>query len=291
MTDQHSNELTKQQPAFKLEFFDHTPTVIKTIRRELCDRGTFQTRTQFDEEALNDLAADLRQVGINHTPIMVRPKLGGRYEIIAGERRVRAAGKADIQTLLALVGDFSDQQAAFLTITENLQRENLNPIEEAEGFKRLQLEFELTQKQMAETVSKSRVYVTNSLRLLTLKLGVRDEIIAGRLEAGHGKVIAGLDPNLQVDMARRAARNNWSVRVVEEKVRKINAPKAPPPPLNEDWDMKGLEEEISETLGHPFRIRHNPKTGSGKFEISYANAIDFEAALDRIRDNLKIDKF
>jgi ParB family chromosome partitioning protein len=271
--------------------FEGVDVAFTSLDVDLLSPGRFQTRTEFSEVALNELAADLKAMGINYNPIIIRPINRTSYEIIAGERRWRAAQIAGISKLMCLVGKFDYEQASTIAISENLQREDLNPIERATGFKRMIDELGFTQLEVANTVHKSRGAVANSVRLLSLNIRVRDQLISGRITEGHGKALLALDVKDQVSMSDKVRINDWSVRKLEEEVKKILKPKKhPEPPLSVDFDIKSLEEEISESLGHPLRIHINKMTGAGKLEVDFYNPNDFDAALERIRESLNIEK-
>ncbi|NIB40739.1 ParB/RepB/Spo0J family partition protein [Pseudomaricurvus alkylphenolicus] len=285
-----TRDILKAQPLLQTELFANVEVTLQAIDVDKLSPGIYQNREHFDEKALQELAQSLISCGGNISPLNVRPRGKDKFEIIAGERRWRAAQIAGLDKLLCLVGDFSDRQAASITVSENLQREDLNPIEQAQGYQRMSQEFDLTHKEIAESVGKSRVAISNSLRLLSLSLGVRDMLKRGTLSEGHGRTLLGLDPRDQVAVANKARRNEWSVRKLETYIRELNSPKEDLPPSNEDFDIKALEDEVSQQLGHPFRIRLDKRTGKGEFRINFYNAVDFEAALDRIRDTLQLEK-
>lgn len=262
---------------------------------ELCQRGQFQSRMHFREEGLQELANSIKEAGRNYNPVIVRPKLFGKYEIIAGERRVRAAMLAGMDTVYAICGEFTDEQAATICVTENAQREDLNPIEEAEGVRRMIEDVEgMTHARAAQLLGKSRTYITNTLRLLTLDKFVRDYLIMGKISAGHAKAIAGLESRKQQqDICAKTARNNWSVRKVEEVVRKLSSPTLPEgtPELNPNRDVARMEEALSTETGHPCRIQFNAQSGGGKLTISFASTLTFDAILELLAPNLDIDAF
>ncbi|MFA7555279.1 MAG: ParB/RepB/Spo0J family partition protein [Spongiibacteraceae bacterium] len=274
----------------KHNLFNGVVTSFKSISTDLCDRGYFQTRTQFDTDGeLQELADSLIQTGGNFTPIVVRQKLTGRYEIISGERRVRAAMIAGIPRMMALIGDFSDDQAAIICITENLQRADLNPIEEAEGLQRMLEQPEIMQKDVAILIGKSRPYISNMLRLLKLDRVAKDLLEVGKIDIGHGKALSALKSTAQQrEWAQKCARNGWSVRYLENALRKLGElPQGEGDnPLNTDRDVAKLELSLSDAIGQPCRILFNKDTGDGQLVIKFFGAGNFEGVLDRLEPGI-----
>ncbi|MBB3048886.1 ParB family chromosome partitioning protein [Litorivivens lipolytica] len=266
----------------KHSLFEGVDVEFLRVDPSLCNRGAFQSRTHFDEQELANLAEALKSTGGNYNPVIVRPRLAGGYEILAGERRVRAAIMAKLQVLI-MVGKFDDEQSAIITVTENLQRENLNPIEEAEGLAQMAGELGLTHREIGELIGRSRMYVSNKLLLLNLDISVKDYLRAGKLSDGHAKAIVGLAKPQQRELARKAVSHEWTVRRLEEEAKKLRTPDPTPPPYHKDRDIALLEEDLSETVGQPCRIQYNDKTGAGELKIRFFGNSDFEGILSRLR--------
>ena len=256
---------------------------LRSLPVDLVQRGRYQPRRDFNPEALEELANSIRTQGLMQ-PIVVRPVGGERYEIIAGERRWRAAQMAGLGEIPAIVRDVPDEAAIAMALIENIQRENLNPIEEAVALQRLQQEFGLTHEQIAEAVGKSRTTVTNIMRLLALAPEVRDHLEAGRLEMGHGRALLGLPPEQQVTVAREVLEKDLTVRETEAVVRRMQAPARPaaPAPAAENADIRRLERELSEIVGAAIAIEHKAG-GKGRMVISYASLDQLDGILRYFR--------
>jgi ParB family chromosome partitioning protein len=214
------------------------PETLRSIDLDRIDPGRYQPRTRMDPQALEELAASIRAQGVMQ-PLLVRP-VGERYELIAGERRWRAARMAGLLEVPCLVREIPDEAALAMALIENLQREDLNPIEEALGLQRLIDEFGMTHQQAAEAVGRSRSAVTNLLRLLQLAEPVRELLMEGALEMGHARALLALAVPQQVELARRAAAQGWSVRQTERAVQALLAPPAPKPETVKDSDWRRL---------------------------------------------------
>lgn len=228
----------------------------------------FQPRVQFDEEALKDLVASIREKGVL-APILVRPAQGGRYEIIAGERRFRAAQQLKLARVPVVVRDVDDREALVLSIVENVQREELNPIEEARAFERLTKEFSLTQEEVARAVSKDRSTVANMLRLLTLPAEVQKVIASGRLSFGHGKALLGLDSVAQqVKLTQLVLSNSLSVRELENYIasNKPAGARSRKAPKDKDPHVADVEKQLQHAYGTKVRIFDLKKRGRIQFE-------------------------
>lgn len=241
-----------------------------------------QPRKQFDEDALVELADSIKQFGIIQ-PLIVQEK-NGFYEIIAGERRWRAAKLAGLKEVPVIVKDYSDLEVVEISLIENIQRENLNPIEEALAYKRLLNEFNLKQDEVAERVSKSRTAVTNSMRLLKLDERVQQMVIDDMLSTGHARALLGIeDPELQYTTAVKVFDEKLSVREVEKLVKKIQQGKAEKKKEEtiHDFIYTDLEEKMKEAVGTKVSIRQNAK-GKGKIEIEYYSREDLERIIDII---------
>ncbi|MGQ3891978.1 ParB/RepB/Spo0J family partition protein [Legionella sp. CNM-4043-24] len=213
-------------------------------------RGRYQPRIHFDQTALNELAESIRNQGLIE-PLIVRSIAPERYEIIAGERRWRAAMLAGLHEVPCLTGDYSDEQAATLTLVENIQRQELNLIEEARGYRQLCDEFHFQQDEIASLVGKSRSHVANILRLLTLCPAVQDKICEGALSLGHARLLVGLAQTVQMDLAHQVVANDWSVRALENKVRAV---KTGDNTRESNRDVERLQTILSEQIGAPVQI-------------------------------------
>ena len=241
-----------------------------------------QPRKQFDEDALMELAESIKQFGIIQ-PLIVQEK-NGFYEIIAGERRWRAAKLAGLKEVPVIVKDYSDLEVVEISLIENIQRENLNPIEEALAYKRLLTEFNLKQDEVAERVSKSRTAVTNSMRLLKLDERVQQMVIDDMLSTGHARALLGIeDPELQYSTAVKVFDEKLSVREVEKLVKKIQQGKTEKKKEEtvHDFIYTDLEEKMKAAVGTKVSIHQNAK-GKGKIEIEYYSREDLERIIDII---------
>jgi ParB family chromosome partitioning protein len=261
-----------------------TGDAINTLPVNALQPGKYQPRTRMDQEALNALAASIKAQGIMQ-PILVRPVGDGKHEIIAGERRWRAARIAGLSSVPVLVRNVPDQQALAVALIENIQREDLNALEEAAGIDRLIREFSLTHQAVADAVGKSRTTVTNLLRLLDLPPPVRDLLAQGQLEMGHARALLVLPADQQIALAREAAAEGWSVREVERRVGvglKKNAP-AGKRTARKDRDVARLEEEVSNRLGTTVQIKTGSRAGSGSVVIVYRTLEQLDALLSRFK--------
>ena len=241
-----------------------------------------QPRKQFDEDALMELADSIKQFGIIQ-PLIVQEK-NGFYEIIAGERRWRAAKIAGLKEVPVIVKDYSDLEVVEISLIENIQRENLNPIEEALAYKRLLNEFKLKQDEVAERVSKSRTAVTNSMRLLKLDERVQQMVIDDMLSTGHARALLGIeDPELQAATAAKVFDEKLSVREVEKLVKQIQngKPEKKKEEKVHDFIYTDLEEKMKAAVGTKVSIHQNAK-GKGKIEIEYYSREDLERIIDII---------
>jgi len=241
--------------------------------------GKYQPRSQMGEEALRELADSIRAQGVMQ-PILVRPIEAGRYEIVAGERRWRAARMAGLATVPVLVKEIADQHALAAALVENIQREDLSPLEEAAGIQRLVQEFGLTHQAIAETLGRSRAGVTNLLRLLELAPPVRELLAQGRLDMGHARALLALPIARQLDLAREAAHRGLTVREVEARVAALLKGPQPRRP-RADRDVTRLEEEWSDRLGTTVQIKVRGKRG-GKLVIAYRTLDELERLLAKL---------
>ncbi|OPX55789.1 chromosome partitioning protein ParB [Oceanospirillum multiglobuliferum] len=257
---------------------------MKYLPVEFLRRGRYQPRRDMDPEALEDLASSIRVQGIMQ-PIVVRMIEQDQFEIIAGERRWRAAQLAELEQVPVIIREVADDAAIAMALIENIQRENLNPVEEAFALQRLQQEFELTQQQVADAVGKSRSTVTNLLRLLALPDDVRRMLEYGDIEMGHARALLALDSEAQSEAARQVAARGMSVRQTEAFVKKVQQPsaeKAEKSELKYNPDIEHLQKKLGACLGASVEIRHHPK-GKGKLIISYTNLDELDGILSHIR--------
>jgi ParB family chromosome partitioning protein len=243
--------------------------------------GRYQPRARMDSGSLTELAASIKAQGIMQ-PILVRPLDAGRYEIVAGERRWRAARMAGLTTVPALIRDLPDRSALAMALIENLQREDLNPLEEASGVKRLIEEFGMTHVEAAEALGRSRVAVTNALRLLDLAQPVQELVREGKLDMGHARALLTLPAVKQVEIAREAVAKQLSVRQVEALVAGLSKRPAAQAPGKADRDVARLEEEVSQRLGTTVKIQSGPKPGRGKLVIHYSTLDQLDAWLRKL---------
>src|SRR5699024_8644573 len=243
---------------------------LRRIPVELVERGRYQPRRDMSPEALEELAESIRAQGVMQ-PIVVRPVSSNNFEIIAGERRWRAAQLAGLKRIPAVVRYVEDEAAIAMALIENIQREDLNPMEEALALSRLKEEFELTHQQVADAVGKSRAMVTNLLRLLSLEESARRMLEHGDLEMGHARALLGLQGEDQAEAARLVVAEGLNVRQTEALVREFGKPKPEPKaPVAQDPNVKALMRELSERLGAPVDIKQGAK-GKGKLVISYSS--------------------
>lgn len=263
-----------------------TGEAIQPLAVELIDRNPYQTRLRVDEPALQELAASIRATGVLQ-PITVRPLQAGRYQLIAGERRWLASQLAGKATVPAIVRQVSNEQAMEMTIIENLQREDLNPIEQARAFDRLSREFGLTQEQMAQRTGKERSSVANFLRLLRLPEGIQNMVETNEISFGHAKALMGLDSEeAMAEVAKRVVEKSLSVRQTEDAVaswmhpadkelaRKIKA-------FVIDPNVKEAEKELERALG--VRVTITDRKGKGKIVLEYSSLEDFDRILEALK--------
>ena len=279
---QNMSSLFSNSPSYSDKDFSLTNEgELKHIPLDLIQRGKYQPRADFDEAALEELASSIKSQGLMQ-PIVIRPIGPKKYEIIAGERRWRAAQIAGLDSIPAVIRMVSDEAAIAMSLIENIQREDLNPIEEALALKRLQDEFKLTQQEVADAVGRSRTAVTNLMRLVGLHIDVQKMLQTGLLEMGHARTLLTLPEIKQVDFARNVANKGLSVRQTEELVRKAKSPKEVVSERSIDPNIKNLEESLGEKLGAKVLIEHKTN-GKGRLIVSY-NSLD---ELDGILAHLK----
>lgn len=261
---------------------DTEDTVLKRLPVERVRPGQYQPRTRMDADALQELADSIKAQGLVQ-PIVVRKLNGGEYELIAGERRWRAAQLAGLHDIPAVVRDIPDQAAAAMSLIENIQREDLNALEEAGALRRLIDEFGLTHQQTAEAVGRSRVAVTNLLRLLELQPEVKALLDAGQFEMGHARALLALQGAKQVEIAKLVAQRQLSVRDTERLIKQVleninvEIPAFKPSP-----DVVRLEQRLADTLGAKVAIRYN-RSGKGKLVIEYNSLDELDGILEHIQ--------
>jgi ParB family chromosome partitioning protein len=249
---------------------------------EFIQRGKYQPRRDMNQEALQELADSIKAQGVMQ-PIVVRTVAKDRYEIIAGERRWRATQLAQIDKIPSIIREVSDDAAIAMALIENIQREDLNPMEEAFALKRLQDEFDLTHQEVAEAVGKSRTTVTNLLRLLSLCDDVKRLLENGDIEMGHARALLTLEDQSQREIAEQVVGRGLSVRQTEALVRKAQAQSQKALPLErQSPDLKNLEQGLSEKVGVPVTIQHSAK-GAGKLVLKYTNLDELDGILSHLQ--------
>lgn len=257
--------------------------ILKNLPVEFIQPGKYQPRHDIRAESLEDLANSIKAQGVMQ-PIVVRPlESKNKYEIIAGERRWRASQLAGLDTIPVIVKQVPDEAAVAMALIENIQRENLNPIEEAMALQRLIEEFELTQQEVADAVGKSRTTVTNLLRLMSLNPDVRKSLEHGDLEMGHARALLALSFEKQVEAAKTVVGKDLTVRQTEALVRRMLAQKKSQSPADKiDPDIRHLQDTLSEKLGTQVAIQHSAK-GKGKLILNYNSLDQLEGILDHIK--------
>jgi len=260
---------------------DETPRgALATIETARIRPGRYQPRTRMDEQALAELAHSIRAQGLLQ-PVVVRPVDGG-YELIAGERRWRAAQMAGLAQVPAVVREVPDDAALVMALIENIQREDLNPMEEATGVQRLIEEFKMTHEQAADAIGRSRSATSNLLRLLKLARPVQELLMRGAIEMGHARALLALDAARQIELANRIGARRLSVRETEALVQRLLRAPAARRRKRSDRDLARLEEELSERLGTTVEIRPARK-GRGKLLVHYSSLDHLEQLLKRLK--------
>jgi ParB family transcriptional regulator, chromosome partitioning protein len=248
---------------------------------DLIDPSPYQPRTRFREEALEELARSIRTNGIIQ-PLIVRPR-EARYQLIAGERRWRAAQRAALPRVPAIVRDVSEAQALEITLVENIQREDLNPIEQARAFQRLMAEFQLTQENVADRTGKDRTTVANALRLLKLEKPLQDLLEDGSITAGHGRALLAIDDSrIRRTLAHRAARGGLTVRQIERLAARTSRAPAIPPSSTLDANTRAALQELQKHLGTRVTLRPPAKTRPGQLLIEYYDEAQLAGLYDRL---------
>ncbi len=257
-----------------------SPQALQTLPIEFLQRGKYQPRKDINPDKLQELADSIRTQGIVQ-PIVVRQLAEQKFEIVAGERRWRAAQLAGLQDVPVVVKDLDDRSVMVIALIENIQREDLNPLEEAAALKRLHEEFSLTHQQIADSVGKSRATVTNLLRLNDLHPDVKKMLINGKLEMGHARALLALEGQKQVQIAEKVHLQGLSVRATEKLIRDEQQEKPPVKSQKPDSDTLRLQEELTAKLGAKVAISHQPN-GTGKLVINYMNLDELETIMERI---------
>lgn len=252
---------------------------LSSLPLDLISPGPYQPRSIFDADKLEELAESIRQQGVIQ-PIIVRAKGDRQFELIAGERRWRAAQIAGIDKIPAIIRDVPDEIAIAMALVENIQRENLNPIEQATALRRLVDEFQMTHQEAGDAVGRSRSAVSNLLRLLELSEEVRELVDARHLEMGHARALLTLEPSLQAQAAREVVRKSLSVRETERLVRRLKNPPTPTVTVI-DPDTKYIQDRIAEKLCATVKLSHNSR-GKGKMVISFNSADELEGILEHM---------
>lgn len=258
-----------------------TATATNTLPIEYLQRGKFQPRKDMNPEKLQELADSIKAQGIIQ-PIVVRKIGQNKYEIVAGERRWRAAQLAGLQEVPVVVKDIDDRATMAIALIENIQRQDLNPLEEAEALRRLLDEFTMTHQQIADAVGKSRATVTNLLRLMELQPEVKKLLINGQLEMGHARALLALDGASQVAVAQKIAKEGLTVRMAEKLVKDAQTETKPEKAKAIDTDTLRLQNELTAKLGAKVIIEHKTN-GAGKMVISYASLEELDGIIEQIR--------
>lgn len=255
---------------------------VKLVNITRIEPNRDQPRRSFDEEALEELSESIRQFGLLQ-PILVQDKKA-YYEIVAGERRWRAAKKAGLKEIPVIIKELTEQEIVEISLIENIQRENLNPIEEAQAYRRLLTEFSLKQEEVAERVAKSRTAVTNSMRLLKLCVEVQKMVIDDQITTGHARALITLeDPQQQTEIARKIVDEKLSVRDVEKLVKNLNRPVRVKKPVSVDESLEAVYQDIEENLKQKLSTKVNITSkgnGAGKIEIEFYSHDDLEKIMD-----------
>lgn len=253
---------------------------LQTLPIEFLQRGKFQPRKDMKPEALRELSDSIRSQGIIQ-PIVVRAIADDKYEIVAGERRWRAAQLAALQEVPVVIRDINDRTAMAVALIENIQREDLNVLEESEALKRLIEEFEMTHQQVADAIGKSRATISNLLRLLDLHGDVKNILSKGLIEMGHARALLSLDVNKQIEIAYKIVEQGLTVRAVEKIIKELGGEKKKTAKKSQDSDTLRLQEELTEKTGSKVTISHQ-NNGKGKLVFSYTSLEELDGIIQRI---------
>ena len=260
---------------------DTKQRTVKEIELEKIKPGRFQPRANFDDEKLGELTESIKNQGVL-SPILVRELGLNEFEVIAGERRLRASKQAGLTSIPCLVDQKQDQDALISALIENLQREDLNPVEEARGLDRLKREFGLTQDEVAKSTGKARSTIANSLRILSLPNSILDMLSSGMIEKGHAKLLASMEPKEAEEAAKKIVKNNLSIKDFSN----INSKKATNKriiPTSKDTDLLNVEREMSETFGHKIEIDTKNKK-AGKVSIFYNTLDELDSIIQKLKN-------
>ena len=260
---------------------DTKQRTVKEIELEKIKPGRFQPRSNFDDEKLGELTESIKNQGVL-SPILVRELGLNEFEVIAGERRLRASKQAGLTSIPCLVDQKQDQDALISALIENLQREDLNPVEEARGLDRLKREFGLTQDEVAKSTGKARSTIANSLRILSLPSSILDMLSSGMIEKGHAKLLASMEPKEAEEAAKKIVKNNLSIKDFSN----INSKKTTNKriiPTSKDTDLLNVEREMSETFGHKIEIDTKNKK-AGKVSIFYNTLDELDSIIQKLKN-------
>ena len=262
---------------------ERTGDTLTEVPVGLLKPGRFQPRTRMDPQSIAELADSIKAQGLIQ-PILVRPVENGKYEIIAGERRWRASQLAGLTQVPVVVRAVPDKSALAMALIENIQREDLNPLEEAAGIQRLIDEFDMTHEAAAQAVGRSRSAVTNLLRLLNLSKAVQDLLMQGKIEMGHARALLAVSGSRQAELAHQIISRGMSVREAEQLVgqAEVTSRKTSRKQQRKDRDLQALEEELSDILGTAVTVKTN-RGGRGKLTIAYASLDQLENVLEKLR--------
>ncbi len=260
---------------------DDSADELRNLPLDVIRPGRYQPRSVFDADKLEELASSIRAQGVVQ-PVVVRQIEPGEFELIAGERRWRAAQLAGIDKIPAVIRDVPDEVTVAMALIENIQREDLNPLEEAAALRRLIDEFQMTHREAADAVGRSRAAVSNLLRLLELMQEVKDMVDARLIEMGHARALLSLDAHLQVEAAREVINRKLSVRDTEALVRRMQQPVKPKPQGKADPDIQRLQNRLSEAFCAKVQVKHQA-SGKGSLVINYNNADELEGILEHFK--------
>ena len=273
-----SPEITETKPEINGE-------AVVTLKIMDVEPNSEQPRKVFEDEALTELSESIKEHGVI-TPIIVAPPVNGYYKIIAGERRWRASKLAGQKTIPAIIKDYDEVKLYEVSLIENLQRKDLNPVEEAMGYKKLMDDFNLTQEKISERLSKSRSSIANSLRLLSLDKSVLELLAKGIISTGHAKILVALDTKTQIKLSKEIAEKNLSVRELENAVKSLSKPKKEKQNYNLMLAFEEIEKSLTESLSTKVKIA-NSKNGKGKITIDYYSTEDLERITKLLTNNGK----
>lgn len=267
------------------EITDHTrSSLLRYIPIEKLKRGRYQPRNSFADEGIDSLADTIKKFGVLE-PLLVRPlAIHGTFEIIAGERRWRAAQKAGLESVPCLVSLYTDEKASHIALIENIGRENLNPIEEAEALNKIIMEFDYTHEEIAKNLGKKRTQITNLLRLLKLDDRVQEFLILGQLQEGHGKNLAGIEKAYQYKLALECIEKQWSVHALGQQIKALEKFKTKKPQMRtgKNSNIKQLEREVADCFGHPVEVDWTEGKGNGFIRIPFKNLSHLDSILHRM---------